>query len=70
MQIGSLIKGIRKRNGWSQTQMADALGVVKSTISLYEHNRRSPRDVKYFTPLFGLANDREKAILREWAKNR
>ena len=67
-KIGVLVRQIRKRKGWSQTQMAAALNVSKPTISLYEHDKRRPRDVGTFLRLFNLATDEEKTILREWAK--
>ena len=71
MNIGALVKQIRDRNHWSQTQMATALHVSKPTISLYEHNKRRPRKkaVRTFMRLFNLANENEKAILREWLKH-
>ncbi len=69
-KIGALVRQIRKRKGWSQTQMAAALEVAKSTVSLYEHNKRDPFDGTIFLLLFGLADDEEKDILREWIKNR
>jgi len=70
MNIGALVKQIRKRNGWSQTKMATALNVSKPTISLYEHGKRCPskRAVQTFMRLFSLANAEEKAQLREWTK--
>ena len=69
-KIGALVRQIRKNRGWSQTQMAAALDVAKSTVSLYEHNKRDPRDGTTFLRLFRLANDEEKDILREWIKRR
>ena len=69
-KIGALVRQIRKRLGWSQTQMAAALDVAKSTVSLYEHDKRDPRDGTTFLRLFGLADDEEKDILREWIKRR
>ena len=64
------MRQIRASRGWSQTQMAEALDVAKSTVSLYEHNKRDPSDGTIFLRLFGLANDEEKDILREWIKHR
>ena len=67
-KIGALVRQIREQRGWSQTQMAAALDVAKSTISLYEHNKRSPskRAVQTFHRLFNLADDEGKALLRKW----
>lgn len=64
------MKQIRKRHGWSQSRMAAALDVCKSTISLYEHDKRSPRDVRIFHALYPLANDEEKVLLRAFSKER
>ena len=69
MNIGALVKKIRDRNHWSQAQMATALHVSCPTISLYEHNKRRPRDVGTFLRLFSLANEEEQLTLREWAKH-
>jgi len=69
-KIGALVRQIRKRRGWSQTQMAAELDVAKSTVSLYEHDKRDPRDGTTFLRLFKLANDEEKAILRSWIMRR
>ena len=69
-KLGALVRQIRKNRGWSQTEMAAALDVAKSTISLYEHDKRAPpkQAVQTFHRLFTLANDEEKALLRAWLK--
>lgn len=46
--IGQQIKLHRKRNGWSQVELAKILGVGKSTIANYEKGYRSPRQNTIF----------------------
>lgn len=40
--IGKKIQAIRKTRGLNQQQLADLMGVTRSTISNWECNRRSP----------------------------
>ena len=40
--FGDLLKGIRRRNGLSQIQLAERAGVSPSTIQSYEQGRRIP----------------------------
>lgn len=35
-QLGNLIRRVRKHRGWSQTQLAERVGVRQETISLLE----------------------------------
>jgi len=52
--IGERLRELRKSNGVTQEELADVIGVKKSTISLYENNRSDPADeykigiAKYF----------------------
>ena len=39
---GLRLKELRKRRGLSQQEVADRLGVTRSTISAYERNNKSP----------------------------
>ena len=41
-RIGERIKELRKKNGWTQEQVADKIGVTKSVVSFYERNNRTP----------------------------
>lgn len=40
--LGEILKDLRKRAGLSQAELADILGVSKSTVGMYEQNKRSP----------------------------
>ena len=40
---GTNIKAVRLRRGMSQQELADAIGVTKSTISKYEKGQREPK---------------------------
>ena len=40
--IGTRLKYLRKQDDITQQQLADALGVGKSTISMYENGNREP----------------------------
>lgn len=41
-RIGERIKELRKKNGGTQEQVADKIGVTKSVVSFYERNNRTP----------------------------
>lgn len=40
--IGTRLRYLRKQDGVTQQQLADAIGVAKSTISMYENGLREP----------------------------
>lgn len=40
--IGERIKELRKKSRYTQTELADLLGVTKSTIAAYENDSRLP----------------------------
>lgn len=42
MSLGIKLKQLRKSHGKTQQEIADAIGVAKSTYSLYESDRREP----------------------------
>ena len=42
--IGERLKKVRKERGMKQEELAEILGVKKSTISLYESNKYDPSD--------------------------
>ena len=52
--IGERLRMLRKKRGITQTELADVIGVKKSTISLYETGKSDPADefkiaiAKYF----------------------
>ena len=59
MKFGDKIKSLRIEKEWTQKDLAAKLGLAKSTISLYEINKREP-DTKTITQianLFGITVD-------------
>lgn len=42
MKVGTRIKRIRKSRGYTQKQVADALGITRSYVAQIETNRRRP----------------------------
>ncbi len=42
MNIGEKIKELRKEKGITQVELADAIGVTKDTVSLWERGRVNP----------------------------
>ena len=42
MQFNDKLKSLRLAKGWTQKDLADKLGLAKSTISLYEIAKREP----------------------------
>ena len=41
-KFGNRLKELRKKNGLTQQQLADALDITKSTVSYYERGERAP----------------------------
>jgi transcriptional regulator with XRE-family HTH domain len=41
--IGTRLKAVRESGGWTQEQLAEAIGVTPHTISQYERGEQSPR---------------------------
>lgn len=70
MALGERIKKIRKEAGMTQSEFGNKLGLVKSTVSLYENNHSTPNDdiklkiCEYFDIsmdyLLGLSNVQKK----------
>ena len=59
MNIGKIIKELRKEKGMSQTQLAELLFVSQDTVSLWECGKSLP-DVKAviaMTKIFGVSAD-------------
>lgn len=58
-RIGERIKELRKKNGWTQEQVADKIGVTKSVVSFYERNNRtpSPEMLVKFAQLYDVSAD-------------
>ena len=59
MLIGSRLREVRKKNNYTQEMLAKQLGCNKSTISLYENEKRNPSlecviEIMY---LFGVSAD-------------
>ena len=42
MTFGERVKELRKKNGYTQTTLAEALGITKGTVSTWETNSRRP----------------------------
>ena len=42
IKIGKYIAGLRKKNGWTQQQLADKIGVTNKTISRWENGNYMP----------------------------
>ena len=40
--FSNVLKSLRKKAGYSQTELGNKLNLSKSTISMYEHGERSP----------------------------
>jgi len=63
------IKFLRKKNGWTQKQLAEILGVTNSQISMYESGDNEPKLDAFFklTELFGVNSDdlRNKDLTKE-----
>ena len=51
-RIGERIKELRKKNGWTQEQVADKIGVTKSVVSFYERNNRTPSPEMHYRVLW------------------
>jgi transcriptional regulator with XRE-family HTH domain len=60
MSIGSIIREERKRNGWTQTQIADQLGVSRGAVSQWEINQTVPSVplLKQLASLLAISIDR------------
>ena len=43
MTVGEKIRKFRKAKGWTQQQLADALGVKQPMIGQYENGKRNPK---------------------------
>lgn len=58
-KFGNKVKELRKKNGWTQAQVADKIGVTKSVISFYENKDRSPSPevLIKFAELFRVSTD-------------
>ncbi len=44
MTIGEKIKALRKKRGWSQTELGERVGIKPQNISKYEKNKTVPRE--------------------------
>lgn len=59
MNIGNVIKELRKENGMSQTQLANLLFVSQDTVSLWELGKSYPdiESVVKLTQIFNVTSD-------------
>ncbi len=51
--LGEILRDLRKRNGLSQAELANILGVSKSCIGMYEQNKRSPHSDEILMSIAG-----------------
>lgn len=51
--LGEILRDLRKRNGLSQVELANILGVSKSCIGMYEQNKRSPHSDEILMSIAG-----------------
>jgi transcriptional regulator with XRE-family HTH domain len=59
MKFSDKLKTLREEKGWTQKELAEKLGLAKSTISLYEIEKREPNTeitIK-IADLFGISVD-------------
>lgn len=54
-KIGGFIAARRKENGWTQSQLAEKLGITDKAVSKWETGKSMP-DLSLFTPLCDLLN--------------
>lgn len=61
------LKVARERRQLTQTQMADALGVAKSTYSLYESGKREPnvQTIKKISDILNVSADELLGLIQE-----
>lgn len=59
MKFGDKLKQLRMEKGWTQKDLADKLGLAKSTVSLYEISQREPNSkiITKISQLFGVTID-------------
>jgi transcriptional regulator with XRE-family HTH domain len=43
MKLGAIIEQLRVERGWSQDQLAERIGITKSSLSRMEHDNQWPR---------------------------
>ena len=57
--FSNILKSLRKKAGYSQTELGNLLNLSKSTISMYEHGERAPDHVtmKRIAELFNVSMD-------------
>lgn len=53
MKIGSFVSACRKSQGWTQSQLAEKLGITDKAVSKWETGKSMP-DLSLFMPLCGL----------------
>ena len=61
------LKVARERRQLTQTQMADALGVAKSTYSLYESGKREPnvQTIKKISDILNVSADELLGLIQD-----
>ena len=64
MLLGDKIKQLRIKRGYTQEDVANMLGVSKSTISYYEKNARIPR-IDHLMHLANILNEKIDVLLND-----
>lgn len=59
MNTGNILKSLRKNNGKTQLELSKLLNVQKSTVSMYERNKRTPSPdvLKKYAQIFDVSLD-------------
>lgn len=58
-QFAQILRDLRTQQGWTQPQLAQRLGVSRSTVSMYERGEREPdfAMLRRIADLFGVDTD-------------
>lgn len=59
MAFGETLKRLRQENNYTQQELADLVGISKSSISYYEHSKKipTPQLVAEFSEIFNISMD-------------
>lgn len=59
MKFCEILRDLRKKNGYTQSELSEKLKISKSTISMYEHGERMPNyaTMRALADLFGVEMD-------------
>ena len=59
MKFCEILRDLRKKNGYTQSELSEKLKISKSTVSMYEHGERMPNyaTMRALADLFGVEMD-------------